>query len=543
MKTSYSALKLLVSLAATLVLAGSAATANSPDQFTRITNSPIVMNLGSPLAAAWGDYDGDGFIDLFVGASFGQRDFLYRNNGNGTFTQITTGDIVTLPSDTTSAVWGDYDNDGHLDLFISNVFDPAADRLFHNNGDGSFTRVTEGSLVSDSAQGLCAAWADYDRDGWLDLFVANYGGQNDFLYRNLGDGTFERIFDAAPVFAGGNSQTAAWADFDNDGDPDLAVGYFDLSGSFVYRNEGGGQFTPLPSMFNESATQGLSWADYDNDGDLDLMVAVTDRRNDRLYENQGDGTFLLATESLVSNDGASTTTPSWGDYDNDGWLDLFVSGNLGDENRLYHNNGDGTFTLVTEGSITTDGGGDIGSYGAAWGDYDNDGRLDLFVANADPNPNNFSNRRSFLYHNTGGTNRWIMLRLIGTLSNRSAIGAKVRLKATIGGRTFCQLREISSGSGGFTCQNDMRAHFGLGDATNIEALRIEWPSGIVQELSGLTLNRIHTVVEPPRVQATGPGRLRVFGWSNVAYPVEASADLITLATDRNRERRPGICRC
>jgi P pilus assembly chaperone PapD len=499
-------------------------------QFTRIINGPVATNVAAALTAAWGDYDDDGFIDLILGAGFTQPDFLYRNRGDGTFEQIGTGEIATLPSDTTSAVWGDYDNDGHLDLFLSNAFTPSADRLFHNNGNGTFTRITTGSIVNDSVVGLGAAWADYDRDGWIDLFVAN-SGPRDFLYRNQRDGTFLQITDGPLVSLSANAQSAAWADFDNDGDPDLAVGYLDVSTTdFLYRNDGDGLFTRLPAITSGDDamwTRGLGWADYDNDGDLDLMVCRDVRANDRLYQNQGDGTFRLVEDSVVSNDGLHSSAPAWGDYDNDGWLDLFVSNHEGDANRLYHNKGDGTFTRVTEGPVATEGGGDIGSFGAAWGDYDNDGSLDLIVANGHPNVDTFSNRRSFLYHNNGSTNAWVMLRLIGTVSNRSAIGAKVRLRATIGGRTFWQMREISGGSG-FTSQNDLRAHFGLGDATNIETLRIEWPSGIVQELSAVELNRIHTVTEPLtlKVKATGLGRLEVVGRRDVDYIVEASADLI-----------------
>jgi hypothetical protein len=236
---------------------------------------------------------------------------------------------------------------------------------------------------------------------------------------------------------------------------------------------------------------GISFADYDNDGDPDLLVTGWGLNGNRLYRNDGavELTFVGGLEAVS----AYSQNAAWGDYDNDGYLDLFIA-NYGQDNFLYHNNGDGTFARVIEGALVHDGG---RSSGCAWADYDNDGDLDLFVANGidfgggtpPPEP-------GFLYRNDGGTNHWLMLRLVGVASNRSAIGAKVRVLATIHGKTFWQLREVSGGAATFS-QDDLRVHFGLGDAESVETVFIEWPSGVTQLLKNVAANQHRDVVEEP----------------------------------------------
>jgi len=203
---------------------------------------------------------------------------------------------------------------------------------------------------------------------------------------------------------------------------------------------------------------------------------------------------------------------AWGDYDSDGLVDLFVVDATGN-NRLYHNDGDGAFSRVLSGSLVNDGG---QSQACAWGDYDNDGFLDLFVANQSNEPN-------FLYRNTGNANAWLKVRCEGTLSNRSAIGAKVRLRAIISGNVVEQLRELTGGDG--RSGQTLIAHFGLGDATIIDTLRIEWPSGIVQELHDVMPRQFLTVTEPARLQTLGAGVLRIQSWKGMAFEVQASTDL------------------
>jgi len=244
-----------------------------------------------------------------------------------------------------------------------------------------------------------------------------------------------------------------------------------------------------------------------------------------VLSNDGlEGFELVAASGLKSG---QSENGAWGDYDNDGYLDLFIS-NYDQSSYLFHNNGEGTFVQVTEGALVSDRG---LSHGSAWADIDNDGDLDLFVANGAawwgaPRPESGS-----LYRNDGGTNHWLVLRLVGVASNRSAVGAKVRVLATIGNKSIWQLREISAG-GGYCSQNDLRAHFGLGDAPSTERVRIEWPSGIVQELNDIPANQFLTVTErqqavnaaPRLTAATNESELRLTltGQTNRLYVFEAS---------------------
>jgi hypothetical protein len=244
-----------------------------------------------------------------------------------------------------------------------------------------------------------------------------------------------------------------------------------------------------------------------------------------LYHNNGDGTFTRVTTGDVATDtGTNFVACAWGDYDNDGYLDLFVTeeGPSLLANHLYHNNGDGTFTKVTTGSPVNE---YSDCLGCSWVDYDNDGFLDLFAARGD-------GRGNYLYHNnlpnTGNTNGWLIVKLVGTVSNRSAIGANVRVRATIGGKTFWQWRQISGGSG----HNELWAHFGLGNATNVESLRIEWPSGTVQEFQNIAPKQILAYTEPPRLLASltnGVPQFSLKGGRFMQYDVQASTNLAAWA--------------
>jgi hypothetical protein len=488
---------------------------NIDPAFTKITTGRVVTDLATSLGVTWGDCDNDGWLDLFVPNTTafpspnGGGDYLYRNNRDGTFSFVTNAGVGADMRDSPDGVWGDYDNDGFLDLFVSDFGQNCS--LFHNNGNGSFTKITTGSLVTLTAWFDGAAWGDYDNDGFVDLFIANGNTAQasrwaNFLYRNNGDGTFSRITSGNIVTDLGVGRGSAWGDFDNDGRLDLFASNAYFITNFLYRNNGNGTFARItsgPIGTDLGDSRGCVWGDYDNDGYLDMFVANGGRTSSQssfLYHNNGDGTFTKITSGSIVNDGGHSIGCVWGDYDNDGFLDVFVANIGGENNFLYHNNGDGSFTKVTTGSLVNDGG---ESCGCAWGDYDNDGFLDLIVGNGgNPLNGNPPDSHNFLYRNSGNSNSWLTLKLVGTVSNRSAIGAKVRLKAFFAGATRWQLRQISGGDG-VGGQNGLRAHFGLGNATNIDAVRIEWPSGTVQELRDVAVKQFLTVKEPPRLCSPG----------------------------------------
>jgi hypothetical protein len=375
-----------------------------------------------------------------------------------------------------NVIWGDFDNDGLLDAYCAG----STNLLFHNNGNGSFTKVLN-SVVTQDGSGQGCAWGDYDNDGFLDLVVTRVNQPN-LLYHNNGDGTFTKI----------NSQ---------------------------------------PFTTDKAISQGCSWGDYDNDGLLDLVVCNNNAGN-FLYHNDGNGRFSKMASSAIASVNAPCSGSAWADYDNDGFLDLFIAVR-GGVNLLFHNNGDGTFTRVTAGTVV----GDNGTWiGATWGDVNNDGFPDLFVGNLQGN--------NALYLNGGNSNNWLVVSCVGRVSNRAAIGTKIRVKATIRGRTTWQLREISGG-GGLASQNDLRAQFGLGDATNVDAVRVEWPSGAVQELTNVASKQFLTIREPFRLKAQYfPGDaglyLSIFGQQGSTYAIESSQDFVTWATEMLLTNHTGI---
>ncbi len=479
--------------------------------FTKIMSGLIATEGGDSSGCAWGDFDNDGFPDLFVGNG-STRNFLYRNNRDGTFTK----QPIAAPALDSGfgGSWGDFNNDGWLDLFVANR---SANYLYRNNGDGTFTKVTAFAGAT-GATSWSGSWGDYDRDGWLDLFISNGGGNNNVLLRNNGDGTFTRITAARIVGDGGTSIGAAWQDYDSDGWPDLFVAN-NGGNNFLYRNLRNGTFARVAAGRIATDSQSAilpDWGDYDNDGWPDLAVGCFGRN--LLFRNLGDRTFAKQTNGPVVLDPQNSEIVQWIDYDNDGFLDLFSANDGGQNNTLYHNNGDGTFTKITTGSLVNDGG---NSAGCAWADYDNDGFPDLFVANWQ------GSRPNFLYRNNGNTNHWLKVKCVGTASNRAGIGAKVRVRATIRAKELWQLREISGGTG--FGQTSLLAHFGLGDAATAQTVRIEWPSGAVQELHDVSVNQTLTVVEPPKLAGA---RYNAFGFQSDViglpgsnYIVETSVDL------------------
>jgi len=445
--------------------------------FVDATSGPL-GDAGVGKGVAWGDYDNDGDLDLFV-TSFDQTNQLIRNDGGGVFTDVTTGPLGGPPGNSAASAWGDYDNDGDLDLYV--VRNNGPNQLIRNDGGGVFVDATSGPL-GDAGNGGTVAWTDFDNDGNLDLYLSNAGMANR-LFRNEGAGVFVDVT-SGPLGDTGSGWSATWADYDNDGDPDL---YLTNYGSLnhLYRNDGGGAFTDVTSgpLGGLGDSLGAAWGDYDNDGDFDLYV-VSDITPNMLLRNDGEDVFTdVTTGQLAGLEGGRGV--AWGDYDNDGDLDLYLA-NLGQPNKLLRNDGSGVFADATIGAL-----GDTGqARGVAWGDYDNDGDLDLYVVNQD-GPNRL------LRNEAAAGNHWLQVKLEGTVSNRAAIGARVRMVA--GG--VSQIRQVAGGTG-LQSQDAMVVSLGLGAVSAIDSLIVRWPSGIVQVVEPVpAVDQLIAVVESSGVTA------------------------------------------
>ncbi len=474
--------------------------------FTRISGVPVAEDRASTGGVSWIDYDGDGDLDLYVTNGYNvtapeavpQGNRLYENLGDGELRPVETGPLVQDSGFSSGSAWADYDNDGDPDVFVSNQ--RGQDNfLYRNRGDGTFERVEEGPPVSDGGHSYSASWADVDGDGWVDLFVSNGGlsrSQRNDLYRNRGDGTFVRITDGPVVQDSAATRAAAWGDYDDDGDQDLFVANGWSPGreegpgmSRLYRNDGDWRFTRVPGFPSADTLIAMSaaWGDYDSDGDLDLYVTSRTPAN-RLYRNDGPAGFHRIEGDPSVLDGGSSSAGTWGDIDNDGDLDLVVP-HWGAALILYENDGSGGFRRAEAGDLgsTREHPGNL-----ALGDYDGDGDLDVYVGNWPNWPG--SAERNVLYRNDSQAGGWLAVRLVGSESNRSGIGARVTVRARIDGRSSTRIRELGTQTS-FRSQEGLRLHFGLGDAAEIEELVVRWPSGTVQRHPDVPLNRVVTVTE------------------------------------------------
>ena len=516
-------------------------------------SSLLPEDVGS--GAAFADYDNDGHIDLYVVNNPGPinaeiteaspGNVLYRNNGDGTFTDVTAEAGVGDRGYGMGCVFGDYDNDGDIDLYVTNY---GPNVLYRNNGDGTFTDMTEKAGVGETRWGTGAAFADYDNDGDLDLYVPNYidhdldklaeaqkvsqqygqsvprilnphsfDPQDNVMYRNNGDGTFTDVTAELGVESrGGRSLQAIFTDFDLDGDLELYVAN-DLSPNFLYRNNGDGTFTDVSDASwaaDFRGSMGLATGDYDGDGDLDLFMSHWIEQENALYSNmwKEEGT-IAGTPSkaegmqpihLVDDSyGASLGEESlkyvgWGtdlfDYDNDGDLDIFVANGhtfqyldnydllIPQKDQFFRYDGDGIFTDVSAATSIAALPYRVGR-GVAFGDYDNDGDVDMFIVNN-------HDRGVLLRNEEGNRNNWLHVKLIGTTGNRDAVGAKIRIK--VGDRI--QLREINAGAS-YLSFNSLTAEFGLAQETAVDWIEVIWPSGDTERFSTITVNQRLTLTE------------------------------------------------
>jgi uncharacterized repeat protein (TIGR01451 family) len=469
----------------------------SPDDFAALQTTTGIETTGDNWSASWGDYDNDGYPDLFLTThEETQPNALYRNNRNGTFSKVNSTPFSTDLASSLSSSWGDYDNDGDLDLYVANNIG-FANFLYRNEGGGSFTKILNDPIVSNTGYSHGVSWGDYDNDGFLDMFVAVYWETAfNLLYHNNGDGTFSEVTNNAITNEASRSVSGAWGDFNNDGLLDLFVANTGGQNNSLYQNLGGGDFLRITTgaIVNDGGSSvGASWADYNNDGNLDLFVTNAGNEPNYLYKNNGDGTFSKITSGTIVTDRGDAHGSAWADWDNDGDLDLFVARD-GRDNSLYRNDGSDVFTGISN-AMTTGGG---LSFGSAWADYDRDGDLDLIVANR------LGTGNFFFKNNKGTCNNWASIKLIGTNSNKSAIGARVYVTATINGNVVTQMREVSAQTGGGTGgQNDLTLSFGLGNATTISNMTIEWPSGYQQVVTNQPSNQFLQFTEVDGAEICG----------------------------------------
>ncbi len=470
--------------------------------FAKVSPSVIDFESAASRSVNWIDYDNDNDLDLFIttGKQGGDDNLLYRND-NGIFVRIYDQPIVndSLPSDGSS--WGDFNNDGLPDLCVVNWYNKPA-LLYTNNGGGNFTFKSASPVTNQNGYSETCTWGDYDNDGLIDLFITNSAGTNhrNYLYRNTGNGNFLRVDTGIVVSEIGRSRGANWVDIDNDRDLDLFVCREINQNEYLYRNNGNGYFTKItdsPLTTNAGESWSGSWGDYDNDGDLDVFVTNSGNQNNFLYRNEGDFNFTKITNDPIVSEPGYNAVSGWGDYDNDGDLDMFITqAYVGPSftqkavNKLYKNllmeSGSASFQKITAGEIVSDSG---YSYGFAWGDYDNDGDLDVAVANTFD-----ENQKNALYKNElSNGNKWISITCKGTSTNRSAIGTKVRVKATINGNSVWQLQEVDGQSG--YCGQNLMLHFGLGNTNVIDSIKVEWPAGGDQYFTKVTVNQSVTIIE------------------------------------------------
>ncbi|MFH1313553.1 MAG: FG-GAP-like repeat-containing protein [Candidatus Eisenbacteria bacterium] len=435
--------------------------------------TPVLCDSNWAQGISWVDYDNDDDLDIFITNRLTENR-LFRNDDltPGGFVEATPP-ILADASDSKGCAWGDYDNDGDLDLYVTN---DGLNRLYRNDGSGTFVDVTPTPLFN-SSPGQAASWVDYDNDGDVDLYLVNAGANK--LFRNDGGGAFT---DATfpPLGNSGKGRGCGWADYDDDGDMDVYIANRNGANALL-ENQGGGMFVDATTPVTEFTcnSTGVAWGDYDNDGDLDLYV--TNDGANALLQNNG-GSFSDVTNPPVDDAGQGRSA-AWGDYDLDGDLDLYLV-NEETPNKLFQNDGGGSFVVRSSCEFLPVEDSGL-NFSSAWADFDKDGDLDMYLVS------NGTNR--LLRNELDTTHHWLEVSLVGMISNSFGLGARVRVVA--GG--VSQIREIA-GASGYLSQGPLTAWFGLDDVCTVDTVEVTWPaSGIVRLITAVTCDQTLEVEEDP----------------------------------------------
>lgn len=429
------------------------------------------------------DFNNDGLLDIYLVQKYNYNR-LYQNLGNNIFEDVGELYGVKIINNGRHANAGDFNNDGWIDLTV-NGFEETL--LFFRNDSSHFSEIGNMLGIDSMCYGGGVNWFDWNNDGFLDIFVYNDGWppHRNFFFENESTTTFSEISDYIGLEGIRSTLTSASADYDKDGDMDIFLGHqgSPFPTGILYRNDGE-YFTNVSEssgLITNFYTWGADWGDFNNDGNLDLYICnyTYAGATNQLFENKGDGTFREIAENVGVDDTAASFSCAWADFDNDGDLDLYVSNSSGYTDRLYRNDGNIFVDIISQTGIT----GDQHTGDITCGDFNNDGFVDLYLSN-NQTPN------QLYINNTNNTNNWIELKLVGVISNRSAIGSRVEL--TSNGKT--QTRCIQGGSGA-RGRHSLTVEFGLGEADIIDTIEITWPSGIVQYITDVNANQILTIIE------------------------------------------------
>jgi gliding motility-associated-like protein len=477
--------------------------------FTQIPGLAFFESQGYLNGVSWIDVDNDNYLDVCVTGSggtfpnFTNISAVFLNNGNETFTN--TGLLNSSQKNAMRHGWADYNNDGNLDLYIGATWNSnGINELWTNNGGTSLTLTPGTGATPNVAQPYegTVSWADYNNDGWADLFVPRWNDLKNKLYRNNGNSTFSEVTTGAIVNDLAWTSGGFWGDYDNDRDQDLFVVNYQIGASapgnnHLFRNNGDGTFTKNSSAGQVVTIQqngrSANWVDVNNDGFLDLFVC-NQFGQDLLHLNKGDGTF---STSFIGGTNHTSWSSNWGDYDNDGDQDLITIGFWSTDSRFWENDGLGNLTDVTNehpNIFPTETNGS-NSNSIVWVDYNRDGWLDLHIAQPDLSPDHF-------YENEKTSCRsWLEIQCIGVESNRAAIGTTLRAKSQRNGMPLWQMRQVSAQTAA-TGTNPMLQHFGFDDAAIVDSLVVEWPSGKTCVFTQVAVNQILEIREDCTIEVT-----------------------------------------